>query len=806
LKPAQLRWRCDPARFEFKTTQDLKECPINIIGQGRAMEAIQLGLKVRSDGYNIFVTGDVGSGRSTVVRRMLRGIEVGEKPPEDLVYVHNFQNGEQPVRLSFPAGRGRAFEDAMEDVIENISREVPRLFDTEEYRKHSTAMVEGAQKNQKGMLKEFEKKVQEEGFALVQVQMGPITRPQLVPVVTGNPMDMDQLEALVEKGQFKKEEFEKIRKKLTDLRNEMEMLGKKFRNLDKELRRQITALNRELAKPLVEGTMEDVRDAFEVEGLAEYLEQVAEDIMDNLTHFREAQESGGSEGEEQTKGGDPPLDFKRYAVNVVVDNSKTKGRPIMWETAPSYRNLFGTIERVRTRTGEWASDHTRIHAGSLLRANGGFLVLDAMDVLTEPGVWAALKRTLRTKKVEIQSFDPLYLFSAASIKPEPAPIDVKVLMIGTRHIYRLLYRLDEDFKKIFKIKAEFAFHTDLSDEEVWNFACFVHKKVTDDSLPHFHKGAVAAVVEHGVRLAENRAKLTTRFAEIADVIRESGYWAAEKKANHVKAEHVEQALDHRIYRVNLIEEALRERIEEGQVLIDLKGAKVGQINGLAVLDLGDHAFAQPSRITATTAMGRAGIIDIDREAEMSGRIHTKGVLILAGFLRERFAQDKPLALTASLCFEQNYGGVDGDSASSTELYALLSSLSEIPLRQDIAVTGSVNQKGEIQPIGGANEKIEGFFNVCRVKGLTGEQGVMLPARNLNNLMLRKDVVAAVRQGKFHVYAVSTIEEGLEVLTGMKAGLRSSDGSYPSGSIYGRVDAKLKQLAEEVRRFGIAMPQ
>jgi ATP-dependent Lon protease len=778
----------------------LKECPINIIGQGRAVEAIQLGLSVRSDGYNIFVTGDVGSGRSTVTRRMLRGLKLGEAPPEDLVYVHNFQNTDQPRRLTFQAGRGQAFKDSMEEVIDSISRELPRLFDTEEYRKHSSAMVEGAQKGQKAMLKEFEKKVQEEGFALVQVQMGPITRPQLVPVVTGNPMDMDQLEALVEQGQFKKEEFDGIRKKLAELRNEMESLGKKFRNLDRELRKQIAALNRELAQPLVEGTLEDIRDAFEVEGLPAYIKQVAEDIMENLPLFREAAEGPASGGGGQPAGAEPELDLKRYAVNVVVDNSETKGRPIIWETTPSYRNLFGTVERVRTRTGEWESDHTRIHAGSLLKANGGFLVLDAMDVLTEPGVWAALKRTLRTKKVEIQTFDPLYMFSATSLKPEPAPIDVKVLMIGTRHIYRLLYRLDEDFKKIFKVKAEFTVETDLSDDEVWNFACFVHKKVTDDGLPHFHRAAVAAVAEHGVRLSENRGKLTTRFAEIADVIREAGYWAAREKAKHVKVEHVDQALEHRVYRVNLVEEMLRERIEEGQVLIDLEGSKIGQINGLAVLDLGDHIFAQPSRITATTAVGRAGIIDIDREARMSGSTHTKGVLILAGFLRERFAQNKPLALTASLVFEQNYGGVDGDSASSTELYALLSSLSGVPLRQEISVTGSVNQKGEIQPIGGANEKIEGFFDLCKVKGLTGEQGVMVPSRNLNNLMLRKDVVAAVRKNEFHIYAVSTIEQGLEVLTGMKPGSRGKDGEYPPDSIYGRVDARLCELAESVKDY------
>jgi lon-related putative ATP-dependent protease len=426
-----------------------------------------------------------------------------------------------------------------------------------------------------------------------------------------------------------------------------------------------------------------------------------------------------------------------------------------------------------------------------------------MDVLTEPGVWAALKRTLRNRKVEIQSFDPVYMFTANSLKPEAVPIDVKVVMIGTRQIYRLLYNLDEDFKKIFKVKSEFAMHTELRDEELTNFACFVHKKTHDDALPPFHRDAVAAVVEHAVRLAGKQDKLTTRFTEIADVIREAGYWAQRKKARAVRAAHVDQALRQRVHRVNLIEEVLRERIEEDQVLIDLEGSKVGQINGLAVLDLGDHAFALPSRITATTAMGRAGIIDIDREAKLSGSIHTKGVLILSGFLRSRFAQRKPLALTASLCFEQNYGGVEGDSASSAELYALLSSLSGVPLRQGVAVTGSVNQNGEIQPIGGVNEKIEGFFDLCQLKKPAGEQGVMIPARNLSNLMLRKDVVTAVRRGRFRIWAVCSIEDGLQVLTGQQPGERGTDGAYPADSIYGRVDARLLELAEEVRRFGDA---
>jgi len=442
-------------------------------------------------------------------------------------------------------------------------------------------------------------------------------------------------------------------------------------------------------------------------------------------------------------------------------------------------------------------------AGSLLRANGGFIIMDALDLLVEPGVWAALKRTMRHRQVEIQSFDPAFLYSGVSLKPEPVPIDVKVVLIGTRQIYAVLYATDEDFKKIFKVKADFALQTPLDDEEVLNYACLIHNRCRKENLPPFHRDAVAAVVEEGVRLAGDRDKLTTRFTKIVDLVIEAGHWATEDGASPVQPEHVDRALTKRVYRVNLVEEMLRERLANGTVLLDLEGAKVGQVNGLSLLDLGDHEFGQPSRISATTAMGRSGIIDIDREAEMSGSIHTKGVLILTGFLRARFAQTKPLTLTASICFEQSYGGIDGDSASSAELYALLSSLADVPLRQGIAVTGSVNQRGEVQPIGGVNRKIEGFFDLCRLVGLTGDQGVMIPRRNLSQLMLRNDVVQAVRDGQFSVWAVCSIEEGLEVLADMPPGSCGEDGSYPRDSILGRVDAELERLAEGVARYGPA---
>jgi lon-related putative ATP-dependent protease len=800
LPPGKLRWRCPPSSFDFRTTADIAECPIDIIGQPRAIEALDLGLRVRAEGYNIFISGHVGCGRSTIVRRMLAQVERGESPPSDLVFVHNFEDPDRPRRLEFGAGGGCRFRDALQQTMEGLRDDVPQLFESEPYSKQRNSLREQIAASQKGRLKEFETRVEKDGFTLVQVQMGPAVAPRLLPVVTGNPTEMDQLEELVEQGQFKKQEFERLKKRLTELRTELESVAKDLRNMERELHRRLAEVDRELARPLLVEALAELRAAFDVPGLEPYLDGMVADLLDHLDEFRESPDRVAGQTNGEARDTDELLKRAKYRVNVVVDNSRTQGRPIIWETAPSYRNLFGTIEAVRTASGDWATDHTRIKSGSLLRANGGFVVLDAMDLLAEPGVWIALKRSLRNSNVEIQVFDPLHIIVGVALKPEPAPIDVKVLVIGTPHIYSLLHGLDEDFKKIFKVKAEFATHTPLRDEELRNFACFVHKKIHDDELLPFHRSAVAAVVEHAVRLAGDRNKLTTRFTEIADVIRESGFWARRVEARSVKAEHVDAALEKRAYRVNLIEELLRDQIAEGSILMELEGERVGQVNGLAVLDAGDHVFAQPARITATTAMGEGGIIDIDREAEMSGAVHTKGVLILTGFLRSRFAQKRPLTLTASVAFEQSYGPIDGDSASSTELYALLSSLANVPLRQGIAVTGSVNQLGEVQPIGGVNEKIEGFFDLCRIEGLTGDQGVMIPTRNLGQLMLRKDLVEAVKDGRFHVWAVSTIEDGLEVLSGALAGEPDSQGSYPPDSIFGRVDAELQRMAEEGRRF------
>jgi ATP-dependent Lon protease len=803
LSAEQLRWRCDPAVFPFETTAQMEDRPPAIIGQPRAVEALRLGLDLQSAGYNVFVAGEVGTGRSTAVRQQLEALDPGETPPPDLCYVHNFRDPDQPRLLSFPAGQGTAFREAMHEMVEALRKSLPELFESQTYRQRSTDLVEAAKARHKEYVRGFEKQIEAEGFVLVQLQTGPHVQLQLMRLVEGKPADLDDLEALVERGQLDRAEFERLREAHGRLSGMLESVARELNRLQRELRVQLLQLDRDLARPRIEEAVGELRRLFGGEPVAGFLDEAAADILDHLDRFREAQEQPAA-GVKLDRARDRVRQrMLPYAVNVLVDNSRTEGKPILWETSPTYRNLFGTIDRFEDSSGEWRTDHTRIKSGSVLRASGGILVLDAMDVLAEAGVWATLKRTLRNRVVEIRAFDPLNLFASVSLKPERVPIDVKVLMIGTHQIHRLLYALDEDFKKIFKVKADFTVQTPKRAEEIQSYACLVQRMAREEHLHAFHRGAMASVVEHGVRLAGHREKLTTRFHEIADLVREADYWARQEQAKLIEARHVERALEQRTRRLDLVEELFRERIAEGTVLLDTAGAKVGQINALTVLDTGDYEFGLPARITATTALGRAGIVNVEREARLSAASHTKGVLILAGFLRSTFAQDKPLALSASLCFEQSYGPVAGDSASAAELFALLSSLGGVPLRQSIAVTGSVNQKGEIQPIGGVNQKIEGYFDLCRLQGLTGEQGVMIPAKNVQNLQLRKDLIEAVREARFHVYAVSTVEEGIEILTGIPAGTRDEAGRFPENSVFGRADKQLRRLTAAVREHGAA---
>jgi ATP-dependent Lon protease len=581
--------------------------------------------------------------------------------------------------------------------------------------------------------------------------------------------------------------------------NELENIFKETRKSEKDIKEELTSLDNEVISPVVKDSISDIKEKFENEKVHRYLDEVQEDILANLNRFREKEEAPPSPLPGLVLP--QPVDsFTEYQVNVLVDNSETQKAPIIVETTPNYRNLFGTIERVVERSGIWKTDFTHIKAGSFLRASGGFLIFNALEALVEPGVWPALKRTLKNQVMEVQTYDPFYLFATSALKPEPIECNTKVIMIGDTYLYHLLYNLDDDFKKIFKIKADFDSVMNKDTEKIQQYASFIRKICDEEKLRPFDKTGIGAVVEYGVRLAGRQKKLSTRFHLIADLLKEASYWAVKDGSEVVKERHVDLAIEKKIHRVNLIEEKIQEMIDDGTILIDSDGMVVGQVNGLSIYNLGDYMFGKPSRITAKTSMGKAGIINIEREAEMSGPTHNKGVYILAGYLRGKYAQDKPLTMSASICFEQSYSGVDGDSASSTEIYALLSSLSGLPLRQDIAVTGSVNQKGEIQPIGGVNEKIEGFFDVCKAKGLTGKQGVMIPCLNIGDLMLRKDVVAAVKEGKFHIYSVETIDQGIEILTGVEAGERTEDGRFKEGSVNDLVDKKLRELGTKIKEF------
>ncbi len=799
LPAENLRWRCPPESLPFDSTDEVHPCA-EIIGQERALKAIRLGLEVDSIGYNIFVVGLVGTGRNTTIKCLLEEIDKAGKIPDDLCYVNNFKDGDQPRCLCLPAGKGRAFKKDMEDFIESLKKNVPLIFEGEEYQRQRRAVVERYRESEKAMIKDFEGRAKKEGFAVAQIQMGPFTRPDLVPMVAGNAMQLDQLENLVDQGQFPKENYERLKEKYKELSAEMEQILKETRKVEKTIQEELTKLDQVAVSHLVAESIEDIREKYSYPKIHAFLDEVKESVLGNPGRFQPKAEAPQVPipGLVLPAGTDT---FQEYQVNVLVDNSETKGAPVIIETSPTYRNLFGTVERSIDRLGGiWKTDFTKIKGGSFLQANGGYLVLNALDVFIEPGVWLALKRTLRNRTMEMHSFDPFYLFASSALKPEPIDVKVKVVMIGDARLYWMLYVMDEDFKKIFKIKADFDTLTDRKEESQLQYASFIRKICQEEKLLPFDRTGVTAVIEYGVRLAGRQKKLSTEFHRISDILREAHYWAKKENSQKITETHVEKAIEEGIFRRRMVEDKIQEMIEDGLIMIDSDGASVGQVNGLSVYDMGEYAFGKPSRITAKTSMGKAGIINIEREADLSGRTHNKGVLILAGYLRGKYAQDKPLTLTASLCFEQSYSGVEGDSASSTEVYAILSSLANLPLRQDIAVTGSVNQNGEIQPIGGVNQKIEGFFDVCRSRGLTGKQGVIIPHQNAGDLMLRKDVVEAVASGKFHVYPIQTVDQGITILTGVMAGEKGPDGTYPAETINFRVDERLKELAQKMRMF------
>ena len=794
----KLRWRLDLSTLPFETTEDLKPLK-EIIGQKRGIEAFRFGMGINRPGYNVFVTGTSGTGRMATVRKLLEEMSKKEgKLPDDLCYVNNFKNPEAPVLLRFKAGTGAKFKKEIHDFVEALKKDVPRVFESQDYLTRKKEIMEEYERKGKSFFKDLDKKVREEGFALVDVQVGQIKRPDVVPLVDGKPVHIDQVEALVEKERFPKEKFEKMKNKQAKLSDDIDQIYLELRDMQKEIQETIGKMDRLMFMKIAKDLAAPVRRRYKNQKIDNYLHGMLEEMADNLQIF--------SPQAQQTFPGMPFMlpqgdSFQPYRVNLLVDNAGRKGPPVIIESYPTYRNLFGSIERVVDRSGVWRTDFSMIKTGSFVKANGGYLVLNLLDAAMEPGVWPALKRALKTKKMEIQTYDPFYLFTTTGLKPEPIEMDAKVVIISNAYLYHMLLSYDEDVAKIFKVRADFDTSMDRNEESIHHFAEFIKMKKDEDKLKPFDRTAVAALVEQAVRMAGRQEKISTSFPAITDLIREADYWAGYEKSPVVQAKHVDKTIDARIYRSNMIEEHIQEMIDRGTLMIDVEGEVIGQVNGLAVYSLGDYMFGKPSRITASTSMGRAGIINIEREADLSGSSHNKGVLILSGYLRKKYAQDKPLTMSASIAFEQSYGGVDGDSASSTEIYALLSSLSGAPLKQYIAVTGSVNQKGEVQAIGGVNQKIEGFYDCCRRVGLNGNQGVMIPESNVGDLMLRKDLVEAVKKGKFHIHAVKTIDEGIEILTDKKAGEVKADGTYPKGTINYLVNERLKKLAEGLKKFG-----
>ncbi|MBN1355768.1 AAA family ATPase [bacterium] len=799
LTADQLRWHCPEDLFDFKGTRDLKT-KTGIIGQHRAIRSIKTGLEIKSPGYNIFVSGLTGTGRSTTVQEILKDLDRRKNLPDDKLYVNNFKDEDQPRLIRLPAGQGKELREDMGTLVELFRKHLPGIFESKKYKRRIQELTETYQNEERELFQTFEKTVSESGFTVVRIQMGNLTRPDLMPSIDGKPVPFDELENSAGEGKFDPDKLEELKKSYNRLKGDLDKILAKGRDIERRFRKEVEKSIREFGLPHIEEQIEDLRARYKSEAVNAYLNEIRDYTLDNIDIFLKKEEKTQPMALQIGMPAVTTDPFRVYMVNLVVDNSGRTKTPAIVETAPNYKNLFGAIEKVVDRQGNWVSDFMNIKAGSILRAEGGYLVINLLEAVSEPFVWQMLKRTLKYGQLEIENPEVFFLMGQTALKPEAVKLDLKVVLIGDKRHYLLLYNYDEDFKKIFKICADFNDRMDRNDRNILDYACFVKRITENENLPSFSPSGVAAVVEESVRMADRQDKLSSRFSDIADLVREASYWMNREKGKSVNREHIDKAVEERVYRRNLIEERIREYIRDGLIMIDTAGEKSAQINGLAIYDYGEFAFGKPAKITATVSLGKEGIINIEREAELSGKIHDKGIQILSGFLRNRFAQDKPLTLSASICFEQSYGGIDGDSASSTELYLLLSTLAQVPIRQFIAVTGSVNQQGEIQPIGGVNQKIEGFYDVCRLKRLTGKQGVIIPRQNVKDLQLRKDVVETVNRGRFHIWAVETVDEGIEILTGVKAGKRNRKGVWETGTLNYLVNERLKELATGIQKF------
>ena len=788
LSPEELTWRCDPAQFEFETTEKLS-CLEEPIGQDRALTAIEFGLSIEADGFNIFILGEPGTGRSSTIKKLLGKRSQNEPPPDDWCYVHDFNDGSRPTYIHLPAGKGKSLHKDVNELVAQLAVAIPKIFESKEYEQAKNQITNEYQEKNKELVQELEERVNKEGFLLQRTVGGLV----LVPTKDDEPLSQKDF------AQLSEEERDAIEEEGAVLQEELNEVLRQVVELEKEMREATLRMEKNLLSRNLCHLFEDLAEKYqEYPKVLAHFETSMKDILNRVDEFRPSQGAqmvpGGKMGRQEPS-------FDRYLINLFVDNSEVEGAPVVYEANPTYFNLFGRIEHI-IQAGTATTNFTMVKPGALHRANGGYLILDCREVLINLFSYEALKRCLRNGEIKIEDMaEQFRLIATVSLKPQPIPLKCKVILIGIPWLYYLLYQLDPDFRKYFKVKADFDRMMDNTWENVQQYALFVATKCQEEKLPAFSPGGVARVVEHAARLIEDKNRLSSRFIDVADLIRESAFFAKRHDAEMVERDHVELAIESKIYRSNRVEERIQELIEEGTLLIDTEGEVAGQLNGLSIFMLGDYVFGRPSRITVRTFMGKGGVVNIEREAKLSGPIYDKGLLILSGFIGDRYAQDKPLTLAASICFEQSYAGVEGDSASLAELCGLFSALSGLPINQAIAVTGSVNQRGQVQSIGGVNEKIEGFYAVCKAKGLTGKQGVIVPTANVKNLMLKQEVVEAVAAGRFHVWAVSHVDQSIELLTGVPAGERQEDGSWPEGTVNYLVDQRLREMAERIIKLG-----
>ncbi len=798
LSVADLYRRSDPDQFQFETTDDLDDLG-DAIGQPRAHEAVRFGVGIDQPGYNIFAMGPEGMGKRSLVEKRFAKQAASQPVPSDWCYVYNFEQPPMPRAIDMQAGVGVKFKQDMENFVNELRTSLSGAFESDEYRARRQVIEQEAQEKQEKSLEELQKRAQEKGFALIRTPGGLI----FAPMREGDVLSPEEFQNLPE------EEREQMEAALEGLQEDLQKILQQVPKVQREIREHIKNLNREITEYSVGGLVDELKEKYSDNSkIIDFLELVREDVIENAENFLASDGSeGGSENVMAAMAARARMQqentLQHYQVNLVIDHSDSEGAPVVCEDNPTYQNLIGRVEHM-AQMGALLTDFSLIKAGSLHKANGGYLIMDALKVLQQPYAWEALKRALQAGQLRIESIGQmLSLISTVSLEPEPIPLNVKVALLGDRRIYYLLSQLDPDFNELFKVQADFDEQMDRSSDNQNLYARMIATLIHKDKLGSFDRGAVARVIEHSARVAGDSNKLSIDVRDLTNLLREASYWSKENGNGVVKSEDVQKAIDEQIYRADRLRERMQETILDGTFLIDTEGETIGQINGLSVIQLGGFSFGRPSRITAGVRLGKGDVINIEREVELSGPIHSKGVLILSGFLGARYARERPLSLTASLVFEQSYGGVDGDSASSAELYVLLSAIAGIPIKQSLAVTGSINQHGQVQAIGGANEKIEGFFDICKARGLTGDQGVLIPASNVKHLMLRQDVIAAVGSGKFNIYPIEHIDQGIEILTGIPAGEPDEEGNYPEDSINGRVQARLFELAEKRKELAAA---